>query len=341
MGFCSKLVKSAFQENKFNPEDLPKFEAKLFFEGPQRRASLERFTVLLGLSTIIATFGVLSASVATVIGAMIIAPLMTPIMATAAGLVMGDMERAGRSMALVAAGVSGVVGIAWLIGTIHPGIISFNTNSQLASRISPSLADLSVALASGAAGAFAMSRDDIADSLPGVAVSIALVPPLSVVGIALSEGAWLSAWGAMLLFMTNFLSILLAGGGILTLLGLGLAATQELHTRARRQAFVYIAIGILLVAIPLGLTSITVAKESFAEYKTRHLTQEWLSRTDFDIVNIEADGDQIKVIINGDGEPPPLRQLGTDLRSTLNPRVMVRLRVVPSQKLVFPETPVD
>jgi hypothetical protein len=70
------------------PEDLPQFEAKLFFEGAKRRVNLERFAVLLFLSTVIATYGVLGDSTATVIGAMIIAPLMTPIMATAAGLVM-------------------------------------------------------------------------------------------------------------------------------------------------------------------------------------------------------------------------------------------------------------
>ena len=81
--------------------------------------NLERFAVLLVLSTIIATFGVLGNSTATVIGAMIIAPLMTPIMATAAGLVMGDMKRAGHSFLVVAAGVAGTIGMAWIIGTFH------------------------------------------------------------------------------------------------------------------------------------------------------------------------------------------------------------------------------
>jgi uncharacterized hydrophobic protein (TIGR00271 family) len=131
--------------------------------------NLERFAMLLVLSTIIATFGMLGDSTATVIGAMIIAPLMTPIMATAAGLVMGDMERAGHSFLVVVAEVAATIGLAWVIGIFHIGVISFTANSQITARVSPNLIDLAVALASGVAGAFAMSRDDVADSLPGVA----------------------------------------------------------------------------------------------------------------------------------------------------------------------------
>lgn len=79
-------------DNRFTEEDLPDFENKLFFKGSRLRPYLVRFTVLLFLSTVIATFGVINDSAATVIGAMIIAPLMTPIMATAAALVMGKVN---------------------------------------------------------------------------------------------------------------------------------------------------------------------------------------------------------------------------------------------------------
>ena len=96
--------------NRFTPEDVPRFEAKLFFEGARRRRYYEQFGVLLLLATVIATMGILGDSTATVIGAMIIAPLMTPIMATAAALVTGRMGRAGRSLLLVVVGVIGVIG---------------------------------------------------------------------------------------------------------------------------------------------------------------------------------------------------------------------------------------
>jgi uncharacterized hydrophobic protein (TIGR00271 family) len=336
------VFRNIVDDNKFTPEDVPPFEEKLFFEGDKRRINLERFVVLLFLATVIATYGVLGDSTATIIGAMIIAPLMIPIMGTAAGLVMGDMGRAGRSFLRVAGGVAGVIFTAWFIGTfLNPTVVSFTTNSAITGRISPSLTDLAVALASGAAGAFAMSRADVADSLPGVAISISLVPPLCVVGIGLSEGEWSVATGAMLLFLTNFLAILLAGGGVLALLGLSAASTKTLTGTARRKAFITIAIGALLVAIPLAATSIRVAYETTAELQTQRLVQLWLDQTDFRVTKVEADGRNLNVLINGSGDLPALDELGTDLQSTLGPRIKMNMRVVPSETLHYPELESD
>ena len=336
------ILRNIVDDNKFTPEDLPPFEAKLFFEGSSRRVHLERFAVLLFLSTVIATYGVLGDSTATVIGAMIIAPLMTPIMATAAGLVMGDMKRAGQSILVVIGGIAGTIGTAWFIATfLNTTVISFTSNFQIIGRVSPNLTDLCVALACGAVGAFAMSRSDVADSLPGVAISISLVPPLAVVGIALSQTKWDDAWGALLLFLTNFISILLAGGGTLALLGLSAASTEELKTTARRKAFSYIALGVVIVAIPLGLTSYRVAQESRAEVYARRFTQQWLAQTDFEVNKVDAHGNQLEIIITGSGELPPLPDLGTDLQAAVDSGIQVKLNVVPSQLLLYPELPSD
>ncbi|HRV92665.1 MAG TPA: TIGR00341 family protein [Anaerolineae bacterium] len=336
-----ELLKNIIQDNKFTPGAIPPFEEKLFFEGAKRRINTERFAVLLFLSTVIATYGVLGDSTATVIGAMIIAPLMTPIMATAAGLVMGDMRRAGRSFLTVVAGVVSVILTAWFIGTfLNTTVVSFSTNSQIVSRVSPSLTDLAVALASGAAGAFAMSRDDVADSLPGVAISIALVPPLAVVGIALSHGQWANAWGALLLFLTNFLSILLAGGGTLALLGLSAASTKELKSEARRQAFFYIAIGTLLVAIPLGSTSYKVAQDTLVELRTQQFMQQWLAGTKYETTRVKADGDQVEIVVNGSGPPPPFPDSSSNVPSELN-GYELEFRVMPSEVYYYPEPTPD
>jgi uncharacterized hydrophobic protein (TIGR00271 family) len=331
------VFRNIVDDNRFTPEDVPPFEDKLFFEGDKRRVNLERFAVLLFLSTVIATYGVLGDSTATIIGAMIIAPLMIPIMGTAAGLVMGDMGRAGRSFLRVVGGVAGVVFIAWFIGSfLNPTVVSFTTNTAITGRISPSLTDLMIALASGAAGAFAMSRSDVADSLPGVAISISLVPPLCVVGIGLSGGEWSIASGAMLLFVTNFLSILLAGGGVLALLGLSAASTRELTGTARRKAFISIAVGALLVAIPLAATSVRVATETTAELQTQKLAQIWLDETDYRLTKVDADGQNLAVLINGSGDLPDLDELTTDLQSAIGPTIKVVIRVVPSETLLYP-----
>ena len=214
----------------FDPAYLEAFEAKMFIEGPKTPRRLTNFFVLLLLATVIATFGVLSDSTATVIGAMIVAPLMGPIMATAAAIVMGSAQRALRGLALVAAGVASTILLSWLLALVMPDVaISLDYNSQITSRIAPGLIALVTALASGAAGAYIIMREEIADSMGGVAIAISLAPPLCVVGIGLSQGRWDAASGAMLLFLTNFLAILLAGGLVFLVSGLGRLAISD-HT---------------------------------------------------------------------------------------------------------------
>lgn len=329
-------LSNLIRENQFRPQDVPAFQDKLFFEGPRRRPYLERFGVLLFLASLIATVGVITDSTATVIGAMIIAPLMLPIMATAAALVTGQMGRAIQSSLLVALGVASVIALSWFVGMIYPDAIPFTTNSQILARTSPRLLDLVAALASGAAGAFCMSRDDIADSLPGVAIAISLVPPLCVVGISLSYGEWASAWGALLLFVTNALAILLAGGGVLALLGLSRAATVQLTGNARRNAFLLIALGAVLVAIPLWLTGVKITQETRDQMVTRQVTEQWLSGTQFVARQVQVAGNVAAIMITGPGEPPPFEQLVTDIQATVGPETTVDLEIVPSQKLSQP-----
>jgi uncharacterized hydrophobic protein (TIGR00271 family) len=328
-------MSNLLRENMFRPQDVEGFQNKLFFEGARSRPYLERFSGLLFLATLIAGAGVLADSTATVIGAMIVAPLMTPIMATAAALVMGQMNRAIKSSLLVAVGVAGVIitsmFLAWLF-LAAGSIISFETNSQILGRISPRLIDLIAALASGAAGAFCMSRDDIADSLPGVAISISLVPPLCVVGIAISSGEWDAAYGALLLFVTNFLSILLAGGGVLALLGLGQAATKGLTGNARRNAFIAITIGVLAVTAPLAATGIKIRREAALQLTTRTVVTAWLADTEFDIRGIRVSGNMVDVLITGPGESPLSTELVAQLSGALDRPVELNLEIVPSQK---------
>jgi uncharacterized hydrophobic protein (TIGR00271 family) len=320
------------RENRFTPEDVPRFEAKLFFEGARRRPYLERFGVLLFLATIIATAGIISDSTATVIGAMIIAPLMLPIMATATALVVGQMERAIHSSLLVAAGVAGVIALAWLIGVLYPDVILFSENSQILARTSPRVLDLIAALASGAAGAFCMSRDDIADSLPGVAIAISLVPPLCVVGLSLAYGEWRDALGALLLFITNMLAILLAGGGVLAILGLTQSATVQLKGNARRNAFGLIVFSVLLVAIPLWMTGVRINQQTKTEILTRQTTEQWLSGTEFEVRQVQIIGNQASIVITGPGTMPPFEQLVEQIKADSGTQMIVEVEKLPAEK---------
>jgi uncharacterized hydrophobic protein (TIGR00271 family) len=181
------------------------------------------FFFMLGLAAAIATFGLIANSAPAIIGAMIVAPLMAPIMSLSFGLVAFEIRLISRSIVTVIAGVILVVGLAYFITLLFGLRI---TGSEILSRTAPTLLDLGVAMAAGAAAAFANTRRSIINSIAGVAIAVALVPPLAVSGIGLALGrkataeAGLSlsqlglfsggtdiAVGAFLLFLTNLVGI--------------------------------------------------------------------------------------------------------------------------------------
>jgi uncharacterized hydrophobic protein (TIGR00271 family) len=320
------------QKRGFDPGYLEAFEAKLFIEGTETYRRLVNFFVLLLLATVIATYGVLSKSTATVIGAMIVAPLMGPIMATAAAVVMGSAQRAVRSLVLVIIGVISVILLSMVLTLIVPDVtISFTNNAEIASRISPGLFALFTALGAGAAGAFIMSRAEIADSMGGVAIAISLVPPLCVVGISISQGEWLAAGGALLLFMTNFFAILFAGGLVFMMLGLGKLALEETQVLLRRRSFVLIILGTLFVTIPLILTGYRTVVDASAANKATAVIQEWLQGTTDQIVAVSVNGQLVSVSIEGSDPLKSVADLAGQLEKVLQHPVTVSLRVVPTK----------
>jgi uncharacterized hydrophobic protein (TIGR00271 family) len=181
------------------------------------------FFFMLALAATIATFGLIVNSAPAIIGAMIIAPLMAPIMSLSYGLVVFERQLITRSILTVISGVILVVVLAYLTTLLFGLRI---TGTEILNRTAPTLIDLGVAMAAGGAAAFAYTRRSIINSIAGVAIAVALVPPLAVSGIGLALGhkataaAGLSlskfglfaggtdiAVGAFLLFSTNFVGI--------------------------------------------------------------------------------------------------------------------------------------
>lgn len=316
----------------FDPSYLAAFEDKLFIEGSQTARRLMNFFVLLLFATVIATYGLLSSSTATVIGAMIVAPLMGPIMAATAAVVLGQNGRAWRALALVAAGSVTVIAFSYVLTLLVPDVtISFTENGELASRINPGLYALLTALGSGAAGAYITSRDELADSMGGVAIAISLVPPLCVVGIALKQGQWSAAAGALLLFTTNFLAILLAGGITFLLVGLPKYAASRDSVKVRRRGFALIVIATLLIIIPLSLSAFQAITGAFDKNTATTVSNQWLGSSAYQILSV-ALSDRVAIVsVEGTGELPSLKELGGKLSQALNRPVMVKVRVIPSQ----------
>ncbi len=208
------------------------------------------YFVLIVLSSIIATLGLLLNSPAVVIGAMLVAPLMSPILGFSLGIVLGELRLLRTSLESVFKGVMATVIVSMLVGLISP---LKEMTPEIIARTQPTLLDLFIALASGMAGAYALSRKDVSAALPGVAIAAALAPPLSVVGLGIAHGNLQAAIGALLLFVTNIITISLAGVIIFTLLGIHpLNLQPEIKKRVRRGITGMVFL-VVLITIPLGI----------------------------------------------------------------------------------------
>ncbi|REG84488.1 TIGR00341 family protein [Algoriphagus antarcticus] len=210
----------------------------------QNAQTSSTYLVLMALSTMIATFGLFGNSAPVVIGAMILAPLMGPIISLAMGALRQDGLLIKNSMITIFWGI--VLGLIFsiLITSITPLEV---LNDQIIARIRPNLLDLGIAVASGIAGAYAYSKEEINKTLAGVAISVALVPPLAVAGIGIGWLDWGVFGGAMLLLGTNLAGIVMSAS--LTFLVLGFSPF-----RLAKRGLI-ISLGILIaIALPLGFS---------------------------------------------------------------------------------------
>lgn len=199
------------------------------------------FQVLMVLSVMLALAGMYANSAPVIIGAMILAPLMSPIISLAMGLARSEPNLIRGPLKTLAVGVAWGLGCAVVLAWLMP----FDTaTAEMKSRMSPTLLDLLIAVISGMAGAYAHAKEEIAKSLAGVAIAVALVPPLSVAGIGLGWGDWTMARGALLLLTTNLVGIALAAS--VTFLVLGFAPFK----RARMGLGVSLAL-VAVISAPL------------------------------------------------------------------------------------------
>lgn len=169
-----------------------------------------------GLATVVAAYGLLSDSTAVVIGAMVIATLLGPITGIALALVDGDVSLLRKALTSEVKGVLLVLAVSLAIGRLHHDI---PLGKELLARTSPNILDLAIALAGGAAGAYASISPRVSAGIVGVAIATALVPPLSACGICLAHGETKLAFGSFLLFFVNFVAIQFASSLVLWLHG--------------------------------------------------------------------------------------------------------------------------
>ena len=213
------------------------------------------FALLMALATLIASLGLLANSVVVVIGAMLVAPLMTPLIGGGLAMVQGNWPLWLRSSRAVLLGFFCALGIGLLVGGMAR-LLGFGLTSELAARGEPTLLDLGVAFASGIAASYCLARPHLSGALAGVAIAAALVPPIASVGICLALGETVTAQGAALLFGTNVVAIVL--GAAANFFAAGIRGRKEGKGLWSRRLVIVLALVCAGLAIPL--TSILVGK---------------------------------------------------------------------------------
>ncbi|MEV4894796.1 DUF389 domain-containing protein [Nonomuraea sp. NPDC055795] len=291
---------------------LEELGADLDLREGDRSSRYSAFWTMLVLSSVIAAAGVISDSTATVIGAMIIAPLSTPIMGTALGLV--ERARTGAGW-FVLAGVCAVIAIGLVTSLAVPNSFELLSNSQISGRTSPGLADLVAAIATGLAGAIALARRDVAAVLPGVAISISLVPPLVVTGVCLGNGAPWLALGALVLFLSNMLSLVLAGMFVFATLGY---VTPPATGMSRKRAGLALGGLGLIVATALICSTVVNYLSSSWERQVRQVAAAWLAvQPESAVTGVQLESRTFRIAVRTPTDVPPVADLRARLQAVL------------------------
>ena len=173
------------------------------------------FVMMMVLSTSLASLGLLADSTAVVIGAMLVAPLMGPLVAAGHSLVQANLSLFRRSMGVAGIGLGIGFAASLIFGALNPG---FEPTLEIEARGTPDLLDLGIAFFSGMTAAYATGRSNVMTTLAGVAIAAALVPPLAVVGIALTHGSPLISGNAAILLITNLVAIILGAALVFRML---------------------------------------------------------------------------------------------------------------------------
>lgn len=269
------------------------------------------------LSSAIATLGLVNDSPAVIIGAMLVAPLMSPIIGVGLGSITADAKLARDSLSALIRGavVSILLSALLTLGNIYLPIVPslIEVPNEVLARTQPSLNDLIIALAGGLAAAYSLSQPHLSAALPGVAIATALMPPLSTIGIGIALGRWDIAGGAALLFLTNAVTIAFASTLIFFLEGFGPRRKKDEEKRPKTLIIAAILTASLLIPLAIvGAKLVSEAQENrlinnvieteIAEFSNAELVELTVNRTEQEL--------QLEITIRSNS-PPSYAQVVT------------------------------
>jgi len=275
------------------------------------------YLVLMFLATLIATLGLFGNSAPVIIGAMILAPLMAPIISLSMGVLRQD-----RTLILNS---SKTIGWGVLLGYICAIFITWLTplniaNDEILARVRPNLLDLGIAVASGIAGAYASAKSEISKTLAGVAIAVALVPPLAVSGIGLGWLDWEIFQGAFLLFLTNLAGMVMAAA--MTFLFLGFSPF-----RLARRGILYSLIVVGLVSLPLFFGFMDMVRENNIISKLNGYTVNGVILRDISVRNIKPIRLTVKIVAEGALDRSQLEIIKEDIEHIVGEKVALEVTV--------------
>lgn len=309
---------------------------KRLYRSHMHDAALDEVFIVLSVgASLIATLGLLANSAAVVIGAMVVAPWIMPLRAAAFAILLGEVQLLGRSLRTLMVGVVSTTLLSLVLGSLAD-LPRFGT--EVLTRTTPNLLDLGIALVAGGLATYAKLRSDAVSSLAGTAIAVALVPPVCVMGLLLSQQQWTDAAGAGLLFATNLLGILTGG---LVLMAWKDPEFRQVFRRSHLSAASFTLTGLLL--LPLGSSFFNLldrarkdnTRDMLQETIESFLTRETLTFGDRESVDVERvdiawnqDPPIIRVVVRvSDPALPSFKQVSA-VQEAINRRQDINFRLV-------------
>ncbi len=298
------------------------------------RLNLNYF-LLAGLSAIVATMGLLGNSTAVVIGAMIIAPFLGPVIATSYGILTADVALLRRGIQGELAGLGAAVALAFLTGTFIPPL---GATAEITQRAHPTVLDLVAAFCSGVAGTLSMTTGVSAVAV-GVMIAVSLVPPAAVIGLGIASSDWLLIRGAGLLLVSNILAIHLAA--TLTFMIKRVRAIgwrrQRAAKRTLRWGMIASVTTIVLLSIPLAHTTWVSIQQRTDERSVRRVLRRHTDLGEIRMLSVTAPSGRPRVAVELHAQEPPseerLQRVKEDLQRELGKPFDLRLTVLSARTL--------
>ncbi|MFW6035403.1 MAG: TIGR00341 family protein [Halothermotrichaceae bacterium] len=310
-------------------------ESLITFAQNKSKITFEYISLVV-FSSVITSLGLILDNVAVIVGGMVIAPVLGPILAVTIGIVLGDSKliKKGISAEIMAIVFAVIVGAVF--GMLIPDV---EITNSLQVRMYPTMADLFIAMAAGAAGAYALIKGNLESGLVGVMVAASLMPVMSTIGIGISMGYGTMILGASLLLLGNFISLFLTNVIIFYFKGLKPQVWYKVKARRIiRKSLFFIIVAVILLSIPLGaLTIYQFYEEKPVDVIKTTIRENFVGEWDYRIVNIEIEGSLINVYLYAEKElkKTMLTAIKQQIQQKLNHEYSINFKVIPIEEYKF------